>query len=249
MTESTKTKKAASAARPTRIRVVEHKCPFCNTKYKKEATLLTHKCVKRDRYNDRESRTFREAFQYWMIFNEHYQIRLKAKVELEMQFAQFRYFLDFYDFAAYVLDNNILHKEEFVKYIITSGINVNLWRTHKTLHEWILRRTRDEKPTTGVERSITALVEWSNSTGYEWSTFFQNCSSQRVIMWFESGKLSPWILYAGSEKNREDLMSRMSNSEREHLNTFITPVVWKPLQRLNIDEVRNLQKLLGEYGL
>lgn len=245
-----KVKKAASkAARPVRIREVLHKCPFCNTKYKRESTLLTHKCDKRDRYNNRESRTFKEAFRMWMIFNTHYQIRLKAKVELEMQFALSRYFLEFHTFAEYVLDNNILDKEEFIKYIICSGMNVCLWRTHDTLHEWILKRTRDEKPTAGVERSITALVEWSTSTGYDWTTFFDYCSSHRVLMWFESGKLSPWILYAGSDSNREKILSRMSTSERNDLNKFITPVVWKPLQRLNIEEVNNLKRLLGEYGL
>lgn len=230
-------------------RVPTHQCPFCLTKYKREETLLTHKCIKRDRYLNKDSRTFREAFQYWMMFNKFYHIKLKSKEELEMQFVQFRYFNDFHDFADYVMDNNILFKDEFVKHMLTSGISVNLWRTHQTLAEWVLTNIRNESPTSGVERSIVAMIEWGTSTGYEWTDFFKLCSAPRLLMWFESGKLSPWILYAGSDKNRADIIERLSDSEMAELNKYITPVVWKPLQRLNITEVQGLRQLLGEYKL
>ena len=54
-------------------------CQFCNKKFKKEITILSHKCEKRDRYNNRETRTMKVAIDIWKRFMEFNKLQISKK--------------------------------------------------------------------------------------------------------------------------------------------------------------------------
>lgn len=231
------------------VKTPVYQCPFCDKKYKTENRLLIHKCVKRDRYNDRESRQMRTGLQYWLRFMEIYHIQIKQNIEPMMQFIKSKYFNDFYDFACYILDNPILRKEEFVEEVLTSGKPVFEWRSHNTYKEWVLKVTRYEHPKTGLERSIMAIQEWSITTNNDWTTFFECVSTDRAIMWFETGQLSPWIIYIAPKEVGDKLLTRFSDTEGRYLLEYINPLVWKPLSLRYNKEILELRQILKECGL
>lgn len=225
------------------------KCRFCDKEFKRENTVITHACVKRDRYNDRESRLMREAYKLYMMFMEAHHLAMKKTEEPLMQFIKSRYFNDFYDFAEYILANDILNKERFIKEILTSGKTVYEWKSHKVYEEWVIKCIREEHPRRGIERSINALVEWGNVTDNDWCTFFENVSTERAILWIETGKISPWLLYVAEPESGNKLLNRFSDSELGYLIKFIDPTYFKILQLRYNDEVMEIRQLLTEAGL
>lgn len=237
------TNKKGAAKAPT------FKCSFCDKEYKREDAVLTHACVKRDRYNDRESRLMREAYRLYMLFMEAHKFQMKKNEEPLMQFIKSRYFNDFYDFAQYILSHDILNKEQFIKHVLTGGKTVYEWKSHKTYEEWVISCIRNEHPRRGIERSINAIVEWGVATDNEWTDFFDNISTERAILWFETGKLSPWIIYAASPESGNKLLNRFSDSELEYLVRFIDPTYFKILQIRYNDEVMDIRNLLTEAGI
>ncbi len=226
-----------------------YKCRFCDKEYKKENTVLTHACIKRDRYNDRESRLMREAYRLYMLFMDAHKFQMKKNEEPLMQFIKSRYFNDFYEFAQYILSNEILNKENFILYVLTSGLSVYEWRSHKTYEEWVLKCIRNEHPRRAIERSINAIVEWGIATDNEWTDFFDNVSTERAILWFETGKVSPWLIYVASPESGNKLLNRFSDSEIDYLVKFIDPTYFKILQIRYQDEVMDIRNLLNEAGL
>ena len=224
-------------------------CKFCNKGYQRESTLLSHKCVKRDRYNERESRPMREAYRMYLMFMEFQNLQMKKSVDPIMQFIQSSNFNIFYDFAVYILGNDILNKEEFIKHILTSGLPAYLWCTEKTHTEWVIKNIKNEHPRRGLERSINAMVEWGVSTEQSWTDFFKLCSTERALLWFESGKLSPWIIYVPAPEVGNELLVRFSPSELEYLSKFLEPNYFMMKQAHYLNEIKELRGLLKEAGL
>lgn len=225
------------------------KCHFCDKEYKREETVLTHKCVKRDRYNDRDSRQMREAFRIYLQFMKFNHFTMKKDVEPLMHFVKSKIFNDFYDLAGYVLQNDILEREGFITNIITTGKPVYEWMTNKTLEAWVQSVVRDEHPRRAIERSIPALIEWAEITGNEWNSFFDNCSTERAILWIETGKISPWLIYVAPPTSGNKLLQRFSDTELEYVFRFIDPTYFQMKQiryQAACDEIR---QWLEEAGL
>lgn len=227
-------------------------CPFCTKKFKRESTLTSHKCVKRDRYNARDTRHMKVAFMMWKEFMNFNKLSIPKKVQENneefLYFVKSSIFVDFDEFATYVVQNDIFKPEEFITHVITSGIKSRDWCSHKTYQDWVLKCTRYEHPLTGINRSIHALMDWETLTGNPWNTFFKEASITRVIQWFESGKLSPWLIYA-SNAAADDLLPRITESEYQHLITYIDPSIWIPIQLRYKDDVKNIQNNLKGFGL
>lgn len=229
-------------------KVIMHQCRFCDKKYKREETVMTHKCEKRDRYNERESRPMREAYRLYMMFMETHKLSIKKSEEPIIHFLKSKYFKDFYEFGQYLLNNDILEKEQFTKMIITSGKPVYEWCTHKTLYEWVKKCLLEEHPRRGVERSIPALTEWADLTGNEWNTFFENVSSERVIGWVESGKISPWLIWIAPPESTNKMFGRMSDSELEYIMKYLEPTHFQIKQityQKDCDEIRSILRDAG----
>lgn len=227
----------------------EYQCGFCDKKFKREDTVFTHKCLKRDRYNDRESRQMKEAFSLYMEFMTVHRLSMKKTDEPLMHFIKSKYFNDFYDFADYILSHDILNKDKFITDTLTSGRPVYEWKSHKVLEEWIIKNIRDEHPRRGVERSIMALSEWEASTGNDWWTFFEAVSPERAIMWFEMGKLSPWLIMAASPESGNKLLRRLSDSELLHLSKFLDVQYFTIKQIKYKADIQDIRSLLQEFNL
>lgn len=227
----------------------DYKCKFCDKKFKREETVTTHKCVKRDRYNDRESRQMREAYRMFIEFMKFHHLAIKKSEEPLMAFVKTKYFNEFYDFAGYVLEHEILNKEQYIQEMLCSGTPANQWCAHKTLEAWVIKNIREEHPRRGIERSIMALDEWGTATGNDWWTFFDEVSSERAIMWFEMGKVSPWLIYVANPESGNKLLNRLSNSEFSYLVKFIDPTYFQIKTIQYQAEVNELRALLTEFNL
>lgn len=226
-----------------------YKCGFCNKEYKREDTILTHKCEKRERYNQRDSREMREAFRLYMEFMTKHRLSIGKKEEPLMHFIKSKYFNEFYKFAEYILENDILEKEKFVNEILTSGKPVYEWMTHKTLEEWIIKCLREEHPRRAIERSIPALVEWAEITESDWTNFFQEVSPVRAIQWLECGKISPWLIFISRPESGNALLSRLSPSELDYVVRFIDPTFYQRKQLKYSRDCDEIRTMLNEAGL
>ncbi|HGX4521444.1 hypothetical protein GNZ01_06085 [Escherichia coli] len=199
-------------------------CRFCDRKFKREETVNTHKCIKRDRYEDRQSRQMMEAFRIYMQFMELNKFPFKKGVEPFIAFIKSKYFNDFYNFAQYYLNNrDIINVDEFVKYLIINNKPITEWSTYKAKDEWILKTIRAEHPKEAIARSVISLVEWAENLNVQWNTFFENVSSARAIAWIESGKISPWIIWLAPKKSTNKFFKKLSNSEIEYILKYIDP--------------------------
>lgn len=225
-------------------------CKFCDREFKREDTVNTHKCVKRDRYDDRESRPMREAFRLYMQFMEINKFPFKKGVEPFIGFIKSKYFNDFYDFATYYLNNrDILRIDEFTEHLMRTGTPITMWSTYKEKDSWVLSCIRSELPRDGVVRSINALVEWGETVNKEWNTFFQNVSSARAISWIESGKISPWILWLSPRESVNNFMSNFSHSELEYILKYIDYSYFEIKTIKYRSDCDNIRAMLKEAGL
>lgn len=226
-------------------------CPFCNKKFKRESTLISHACTKRDRYNNRDTRHMKVAFMIWKEFMQFNKLSIPAKVvksgEEYLYFIKSSIFTDFDKFATYIVENDIYKPEEFITHVISSGLKSKDWTTYQVHQDWVLKCTRYEHPKSGVERSIKAFMDWEQLTGRPWNEFFKHATMDRFIPWIENGKLSPWIIYASNTSDQ--LLSRIGGAEFERLEPYINPSIWIPIQLRYKEDVKKLMNDLKGFGL
>ncbi|WNA16008.1 hypothetical protein XaC1_365 [Xanthomonas phage XaC1] len=229
----------------------DFECRFCSKKFKREQTVLSHKCLKRDRYNEKDTRKMKVAYMMWKEYMQYHKFKIPAKVvqagDEYLYFINSSVFNEFEKFAEYVTQNDIFKPDEFITHVIKSGINARDWCTFKVHQDWVIKYTRNEHPRSGIERSIRAFADWEALTGQPWNTFFSSATLVRVIMWFESGKLSPWIIYASN--TADELLSRVSDSEYSHLIPYIDHTVWIPKISAYRTDVESIKQELKGFGL
>lgn len=233
-----------------KISKLVYQCKFCDREFKRENSVHSHKCEKRDRYDNRDSRTMREAFRLYMQFMETNHFKIKKDVEPFISFIKSRYFKDFYNFAEYYLNNrDILHIDDFTLHLMRTNVPIMQWSTYKAKDDWILSCIRNEHPNDAVARSVNALVEWEQMTNNPWNTFFKNVSSARLISWIESGKISPWIIWTAPVNSSNELFSRLSDSEFEYILKYIDPSFFEIKKLKYKKEYEDIRSMLTQVGL
>lgn len=226
-----------------------YQCKYCNKTYKKESTVLSHKCVNRDRYESRNTRQMDEAYRLWFNFMQINKFPIKKSEEPFMVFIKSSLFNTFYKFADYTINTYILDKDDFINDLFAEGVSYYDWESYKTKKSWVIKQTRRESPRNAIERAIVAMQEWSSLTGNDWTDFFNYATSERVILWVESGKLSPWIFYIFDKETGDKLLSKFSNSDFDYIAEYIDPRAWQPLQIRYKKDVEEIRKILKDYDL
>lgn len=224
-------------------------CQFCNKSFKKDSTLLSHKCVKRDRYNNRETRAMKVAIDIWHRFMDYNKLTIPKKESEFMYFIKSSVFNDFYKFSEYLTsgENEVLDPDKFIDHVIKNGIPAIRWCTESLKTEWVIQYTKAEHPTKAISRCINALLDWEQLTGYEWNSFMDKCSPYTFMVWIQNGKLSPWILYATN--NPHKILQRLSDSELDSIYPFIDHTIWIPKQSHYMDDVEHIRNELKGVNL
>lgn len=221
------------------------RCEICGSGYVGLKEFQQHTCVQRLMIKD--TREFPIAMGIWKKACEKYRIRISTKRPVIDSFVLSHEFNVYIEFAKFLTTALIIDHDSYIDYVLSNSVPCRDWCTNKTIQEWTISYLGKEPPTDGVTRSINALQQWQSETGNEWHTVFNNMSVDRFIMWLQSGKLSPWLIYATNRAST--LLSRMSESEIQAILPYINPELWNGKKMRYQDEVKKLQKVLSEVGL
>ncbi|AUS02593.1 hypothetical protein NVP2275O_012 [Vibrio phage 2.275.O._10N.286.54.E11] len=220
-------------------------CGFCNKVYKRESTLISHKCKAKTRLLAKDTRQGRIALEIWITFRDYNRIKYKkgkTKWECFMGSSEYNSFMDF---AAYLIDTNIIKQDEFIEELIKQSVPIKKWSTHATRQNWIQTVVRREHPDTGIERSLNTIQDWAEDYETEWTNFFKEVSVGKALLWIETGKISPWILHTAGTFNA--LLNRMNDQDLVHIYAFIDPSVWNVKTLKYKRDVSRIKEVFKEY--
>lgn len=222
----------------------EFKCEFCKKSFKQERTLVSHVCEKKRRWLYKDEKYSRLAFHTYQKF---YALSMRSKKPKTFEeFIDSKYYSSFIKFGHHLTDINPLEVEGFIEFLIKTQTKIEDWTKDWVYETWVRELTKKESPDKAVTRSIQLMEQWSRETEEPWQEFFRKVSTVQATKLIRTGRLSPWLLYAGPG---QVLFERMTDEQLGLIKEWINPIYWQMKIRDHKEEVDFIKNVLAEAGV
>jgi hypothetical protein len=223
----------------------EFECKWCKKSFKTERTLVSHLCVKKRRWSDRNATHVRLAFRVYQMFYDYTMNSSKPKTEED--FIQSQYYTDFVKFGRSCMVNEYLNPEGYAKWLIENGVKLKDWSKDKTYDDYLLWYVKREPGLKALERTIIYLAEWAENTGNDWQDYFIKVSTNRAVHDIRSAKISPWVIYLSN--TGDQLLTRFVDEQITMIEHIIDANFWLKVFKDDPEEVDAIQETCTEAGI
>lgn len=217
-------------------------CEFCKRGFVREESFISHNCERRDRYNFKDTKEGRLAFDLFKKINTHIRVCSKYEVSYE-DLIRNKFYNDILALADFILQNDVMVYEKYVDYLIQHSIKIGNWCKQSTYDKYLDVFLKSEDPLSGIERTIKTI----SSTGIKLEDFYDKINSNVLVNLIKSGKISPWLIYISSDA--KDMLGNLDESQRKLIKNVINPVSWKLKKQKYSAECEYLKTLLKSYKL
>ncbi len=221
------------------------KCRWCNASFRSERTLVTHVCVRKRRWADRDLTHVRLAYRVFQMFYE--QTVANSKPKTHEDFIASTYYEGFVKFGRSCVMNEYLDAEKFAAWLIKHSKKLTDWPKDKLYNEFLLEYIKREPGHRALERTIMYLSTWSEETGTHWQEYFKSVPTPRAVYDIRAAKISPWVLYLSSTGG--ELLVRLSSEQVRMIDDIIDAKFWMKLFKDNPEEVSEIQQTCEAAGI
>jgi len=220
-------------------------CVHCNSKFSKEKTLMVHMCEQKRRHLAKDEKHVILGF---YTFNKFYQIHQKSNTNKTYQeFSKSSYYNAFVKFGSFVNNINPLYPNQFIEYVVKSGVKISHWCKDELYEKYVLELIHTENVETALERSIKHMTAWAEINNSVWNHYFNYVSTNRAVFDIKDGKISPWLLL-NSSKGKE-LLNQFRDDQLLTISNIIDPSIWiKKFKKQNKD-LELVKKIIKESNL
>lgn len=223
----------------------QFKCEFCGNEYSKESTLVVHLCEKKRRFQAKNEKHvqlgYRAFIRYWNLC-QNYQ-----KTKSFDEFTQSSLYLGFVRFGSFLSNVDPLYPDNYIDYIVTSGIKIDRWCTEEIYYEYVMNFIKKESASTALDRSINTMVVWGDRTSNNWNEYFKLISLERLSYDIRDGKMSPWLLL--NSDNGKKALGAFEDSQLTLVFAVLEPQFWSLKFKRNTDDIMFIKSIIQESGI
>lgn len=200
----------------------DYKCEFCNRKFIREKTLLTHMCENKNRWLDRDRRGNQIGFQSFVQFYQKHSAAKKVKTYEE--FIKSAYYIAFIKFGNYCLNTNVINVSRYVDWLLADAIKIDNWGTDASYTKFLIQYLRKEDPYDAIARSVSACNELAEIEKIQVHDVLRYGNANKICHAITTGKISPWMLYQSDSGTKF-----LDNVNQDHIKIiidYINPEQW-----------------------
>lgn len=220
-------------------------CKYCNHKFHKETTLLTHVCVKKRRHMDIDSAGSRFGLRTFQRFYELTQNSKKVKTAQE--FIDSPYYIDFVKFGNHIHTLKPIYPDQFIEFVIKNSVKLNDWCKDYVYNAYIEDLVKREPSEAATDRTIQNILTWATDNNVEFTMFFSRITANEAAHMLKTGKISPWVLYLSN--SGDSLMSQFNDDHSKIMGNIIDPGFWAKKFKNNSSDVDYIRDLLSQVGI
>lgn len=219
-------------------------CKFCGRVFKREATVISHVCEKKRRWQQRDDHQVKVAFLAWLKFMEYAR---RKKTPTYEDFMNSPLYNQLVRFANHMHHIGVIKPDNYIAYLIKHNIKMADWTKDFSYESYMAELIARETPEQAVERGIKLAEKWAEENEQEITNFFDNISPNRALHWIMMGKLSPWYIFCSSKSI--NFLSRLNEEQSELINKYIDRGQWKVRIKKHKSEFNRLSQIMEENGL
>jgi hypothetical protein len=221
----------------------KHTCEFCNKSFSREKTLVVHVCEKKRRALAKDEVAVKTSFYAYSRFLE---LNKKEKQTYD-QFCQSNFYNAFVKFGTYIHAIKAIDPEQFIDYVLKSGIKLDNWAKDSTYKKYVIELIKKEPVEKAIERNIALLNKWAEDNDESWRNFFKVITPALATNLIIVGRISPWLLY--NCDTAHFLFDRMTPEQMKLIDEYIDPKFWNIKFKTNLTDVNFIRSVLTEAGI
>lgn len=176
---------------------------------------------------------------------------ISAGVKKQKTYAEFvksSYYNAFVKFGAYLKNVQPLYMENYVDYVIKSGIKLDHWCRDELYETYVQELILAEDVHTALERSIQTMNEWSaENQPAPWNHYFRYVNPNRAVWHIKDGKVSPWLVL--NCKTGKEMLASFSDEQLDMIANIINPSHWQSQFRRKPNDVETAKLIAKESNL
>jgi len=216
-------------------------CQFCGNGFVQEKTLAVHICEQKRRHLAKDEKHVMIGYQTFVRF---FQLTQNAKGNKTYEeFRKSPYYNAFVKFGSYVSNVNPLYPDQYIEYVVKSGVKLDHWSRDALYEKYVLELIHTENVETALQRTVTHMQAWANDNNSLWNHYFSYVSTNRATFDIKDGKVSPWLLLNCATGKK--LLASLSDEQLASISNVIDPQVWvKKFKKLpaDVELVRDVVK-------
>jgi len=211
----------------------------------KEKTLVAHMCEnKRRALQKDEKRVVAGMFAY----NRFYQLTQNGKKNKTYEeFCKSSYYNAFVKFGSFVNNVNPLYPEKFIDFVIKSGVKLDHWCRDELYEKYLYEMLKVEPVEAAVQRTITTMMEWSDSSGAQWNHYFNYANFNRAVHDIRNGKISAWVLL--NCKSGKDMLANFNDDQLSMIEPALDVAYWVKHFKTKPADVAMVKEICRESGI
>lgn len=219
-------------------------CKFCGRVFKREATVISHVCEKKRRWQQRDEHQVKVAFMAWLEFMKSLRRRKTLTYE---DFMNSPLYNQLVRFANHMHHMGVIKPDNYITYLIKHNIKMANWTKDFPYESYMAELIAKETPEQAIERGIKLAEKWAEDNDQEITNFFESISTNKALHWIMMGKLSPWYIFCSSKSI--NFLSRLNEEQSDLINKYIDRGQWKVRIKKHKSEFSRLSQIMEESGL
>jgi len=170
-----------------------------------------------------------------------------TKKKTYQEFSNSNYYSSFVKFGKWLIEQNVLEVEKYVKYLIKENIPFTKWIDRDRYREFIADVLLSETPEKALERSFDCVKNWSENSGIPWNEFWKKIGTNQAVNFIVEGKISAWMLY--NSETAIDFLEKLSSEQLTIVERAAPIKKWKVRFIRYKIEADSIKQLLKEAGM
>lgn len=197
-------------------------CQYCKHKFTREKTLTVHVCEQKRRALAKGEKHVVLGYD---TYNRFYKRTQNSKSEKTYDdFCRSPYYNAFVKFGSFVSNVNPLYPEKFIDYVVTSGVKLDHWCRDELYEKYVLDLIKTESVETALQRSITHMLNWSDTHNAKWNHYFLYVSLNRAVFDIKDGKISPWLIL--NSTHGKEMLKKFNDEQLANISNIIDVPYW-----------------------
>ena len=201
----------------------KYKCKYCNKEFAREKTVETHKCTKRDRFNERYDKGVIIGYE---TFQQFYRTATGSATKQKeyKDFLSSPYYRAFVLFGKYCNTFNICCYKRYAQHLIQNNVSIDSWTNNKEYKKFIKNHIFIESVEDALTRGIEFAIKWSKSKNMNYNDMFRYASTNYLCQAILDGHISPWMLYTC--KSGQEFLGNLDHWQYEGIWDIIDSDKW-----------------------
>lgn len=221
-------------------------CKYCNKKFVKDSTLLSHVCEKKRRYNAKSEKHSVIALHAFIRFYELSSPLSDGKRTFE-DFVDSPYYNGFIKFGSFVNNIKPLYPSNYIDYLIKNSVHLDKWSKESTYNKYVLSLIYTESVQTALERTVNTMQMWADTNSSEWNKYFDKVNTNVAYFDIKDGKISPWMLL--NCNSGLGLITRFRDDQLNSIGTVLDADRWTKTFKQRPKDIAFVKKIVEAGNL